>query len=193
MLDPISQFKIQNWFAIKLFSWDISFSNASFFMLLSFVLPVLLVFFACHKRSIIPGKLQAMVECTYMFILDMLEETSGKDGVVYAPFVFSVFIFILMANVLGMLPFCFTITSHIIVTFAIAAIVFVLVTFIGICKHKGRFLSLFFPPGAPLIMAPILVPVELLSYLSRPVSLAVRLFANMMAGHTMLKVFAGFR
>jgi F-type H+-transporting ATPase subunit a len=122
----------------------------------------------------------------------MLDETNGKKGRPYFPFIFSLFIFVLMGNLLGMFPFCFTFTSQLVVTFALASLVFIVVTIVGILKHRGKFLSIFFPDGAPLFMAPVLIPIELLSYLSRPVSLSVRLFANMMAGHTMLKVFAGF-
>ncbi|HJO96508.1 MAG TPA: F0F1 ATP synthase subunit A, partial [Rhodospirillales bacterium] len=128
----------------------------------------------------------------YEFIAGMVRDNVGNEGRKYFPFVFSLFMFILFANLIGLLPYSFTFTSHIIVTFAMAITVFLGVTVIGIVRHKLHFLSFFMPAGVPVVMAPILIPIEIVSYLSRPVSLSIRLFANMMAGHTMMKVFAGF-
>jgi len=122
----------------------------------------------------------------------MIRDNVGSEGRKYFPFVFSLFMFILFANLIGLLPYSFTFTSHIVVTFAMATFVFLGVTVIAIVRHKLHFFHFFLPTGVPMVMAPILVPIEVLSYLSRPISLSIRLFANMMAGHTMMKVFAGF-
>ena len=136
--------------------------------------------------------MQSIAELSYEFIANLLRENVGKEGMKYMPFVFSLFIFILACNMLGMIPYSFTVTSHIVVTFALAALVFVVVTMIGFARHGIGYLKLFVPDGVPFILLILIVPIELISYLIRPISLSVRLFANMMAGHTMLKVFAGF-
>ena len=122
----------------------------------------------------------------------MIHENIGTEGMRYFPFIFSLFMFILFCNMLGMLPYSFTVTSHLIVTFALAATVFMLVTLVGFARHGIGFLKLFVPSGIPVVLMPLLVLIELISYLTRPVSLSVRLFGNMMAGHTMLKIFGGF-
>jgi F-type H+-transporting ATPase subunit a len=140
----------------------------------------------------VPGRLQSMAELLYEFVAGVLQENAGKKGMQYFPFVFTLFMFILIANLLGMLPIAFTTTSHIVVTFALAMLVFVIVNVIGFMRHGLHFFSLIVPGGVPWYMLILLVPIELLSYLTRPISLSVRLFANMLAGHTMLKVFAGF-
>jgi F-type H+-transporting ATPase subunit a len=143
-------------------------------------------------RALVPTRWQSMAELSYEFIASMVRDNVGTEERKYFPFIFSLFMFILFANLIGLLPYSFTFTSHIIVTFAMAIMVFLGVTVIGIVRHKLHFFSFFLPAGVPKIMAPILVPIEIVSYLSRPVSLSIRLFANMMAGHTMMKVFAGF-
>jgi F-type H+-transporting ATPase subunit a len=145
-----------------------------------------------NSRSLVPGRMQSVAELAYEFVANMVYENTGKDGMKYFPFVFSLFIFVLVLNMLGMIPYSFTVTSHIVVTFALAALVFVVVTGIGFARHGLGFLKLFKPEGLPVALVPIIVPIELISYLIRPISLSVRLFANMMAGHTLLKVFAGF-
>ena len=127
-----------------------------------------------------------------MFIANLVKDTVGSEGRNYFPFIFTVFMFVLFGNLLGMVPYSFTFTSHIVVTFTMAAVIFVGVTLIALAKHKMHFFSFFMPPGVPILMAPLLIPIEIISYLSRPISLSVRLFANMLAGHTLLKVFAGF-
>jgi len=147
---------------------------------------------AMNNRSLVPSRMQSIAELSYEFVANMIRENVGKEGMKYFPFVFSLFIFVLMCNMLGMLPGSFTVTSHIVVTFALAALVFVVVTGIGFARHGLGYLKLFVPDGVPMWLMPLIVPIELISYLIRPVSLSVRLFANMMAGHTMLKVFAGF-
>lgn len=143
-------------------------------------------------RALIPGRWQSMTELSYEFVAGMVRENVGSEGRQYFPFIFSLFMFILFGNLLGMVPYSFTFTSHIIVTFAMAIFVFLLVTLVGLARHGLHFFGYFFPQGAPVAMAPLIIPIEILSYLSRPVSLSIRLFANMMAGHTMMKVFALF-
>jgi len=171
---------------------DISFTNASLFMMIS-ALAIISVFFAGTKRkAIVPTKIQLLTELSYTFISKMISDTAGSKAKPYFPFVFSLFMFVLFCNMLGMLPYSFTVTSHIIVTFALAAVIFVGVTIIGFVNHGIGYLKLFIPSGVPLFLLPLIIIIEIISYLSRPVSLSVRLFANMMAGHTMLKVFGGF-
>ncbi len=171
---------------------DISFTNASLFMMISAFI-IISVFFAGTKRkAIIPTKIQLLTELSYTLISKMISDTAGSKAKPYFPFVFSLFMFVLFCNMLGMLPYSFTVTSHIIVTFALAAVIFVGVTIIGFVHHGVGYLKLFIPSGVPLFLLPLIVIIEIISYLSRPVSLSVRLFANMMAGHTMLKVFGGF-
>ena len=145
-----------------------------------------------RKKAMVPGRWQSMAELSYVFIANLLKDTVGNEGRRYFPFIFTIFMFVLFGNLWGMVPYSFAFTSHIIVTFFMALVVFLGVTAIAIAKHKMRFFTLFMPPGVPIAMAPLLVPIEIISYLSRPISLSVRLFANMLAGHTLLKVFAGF-
>ena len=186
------QFEIKRLIPMELFGYDISFTNASLFMVLALVLASLFLITAMSRRSLVPGRLQSIAESTYEFVANIVRENLGQEGMRYFPWVFSIFIFILTLNMLGMVPGSFTVTSHIIVTFALAAMVWLTVTFIGFARHGVGFLKLFVPHGVPFWLMPLIVPIELISYLIRPVSLSVRLFANMMAGHTMLKVFAGF-
>jgi F-type H+-transporting ATPase subunit a len=148
--------------------------------------------FSVNTRSIVPSRLQLLSELSYNFIVQLLKDTVGSEGRKYFPFVFTIFMFVLIGNMVGMIPYSFTFTSHIIVTFALASIVFIGVTVLGFVKHGLRFFSFFVIPGLPWYMLPLLIPIEVISYLSRPISLSVRLFANMLAGHTLLKVFAGF-
>jgi F-type H+-transporting ATPase subunit a len=140
----------------------------------------------------VPGRLQATAEMLYEFVAGMVKENTGQEGMKYFPFVFTLFLFILFGNFLGLMPYAFTYTSHIVVTAAMAIFIFVAVTIIGFARHGLHFFSLFVPPGAPLGIAIILAPLEFFSYLIRPVSLSLRLFANMLAGHVLLKVLAGF-
>lgn len=147
----------------------------------------------CHtQKALVPGRLQVSAEMLYEFIASMIRENTGPKGRQYFPLIFTIFIIVLMGNVLGLLPYSFTYTSHIIVTFMLAALIFVVVTILGIVNHGTKFFSLFAPAGVPLALQFLIVPIELLSFLIRPVTLSVRLFANMVAGHLMLKVFAGF-
>ena len=171
---------------------DISFSKAAAFMLGVVIILTLFLTLTTSRRAMVPGRWQSVSEIWYEFIAGMLRETVGADGRKYFPFVFSIFSFIVMCNLLGMLPYSYTVTSHIAVTGALAIMVFVIVTVIGLTRHRMHFLSFFVPKGVPVVMLLLVVPIEVLSYFMRPISHSVRLFANMTAGHTMLKVFGGF-
>ena len=171
---------------------NLSFTNASFFMTLSSVLILLLLFFGTKKKSLIPSKIQFITEMSYTFVAKMINDTAGNNAKSFFPFIFTLFMFVLFSNMVGMLPYSFTVTSHIIVTFVLASAVFLGVTILGFIKHGFKYLKLFVPKGVPAVLLPLIIIIEIISYLSRPVSLSVRLFANMMAGHTMLKVFGGF-
>jgi F-type H+-transporting ATPase subunit a len=189
---PLQQFEIKTIASAHVGGVNVSFTNSSLFMLIAITAITAFLVIGVRKRAIVPGRLQSLVELSYEFIAGLVRDNVGHAGRAYFPFIFTLFMFILFCNTIGLIPYTFTVTSHIIVTFALAAIVFIGVTIIGIVKHRMKWFSYFFPPGAPLYMAPLLVPIEVLSYLARPVTLSLRLFANMMAGHTMLKVFAGF-
>ena len=189
---PLKQFEVNTLVPVELGGVDASFTNASLFMVIAVLAITFFLTMSMRRRSLVPGRWQSLAELSYEFIAGMVRDNVGSEGRRYFPFVFSLFMFILFANMIGLIPYSFTPTSHIIVTFSMAIFVFVGVTVVAIIRHRLRFLSLFLPPGVPMVMAPILIPIEFLSYLSRPVSLSIRLFANMMAGHTMLKVFAGF-
>ena len=173
-------------------SVDISFTNASLFMIISAITIISIFFVGTRRKAIVPTKIQLLTELSYTLVSKMISDTAGSKAKPYFPFIFSLFMFVLFCNMLGMLPYSFTVTSHIIVTFALAAVIFVGVTIIGFVNHGIKYLKLFIPSGVPLFLLPLIVIIEIISYLSRPVSLSVRLFANMMAGHTMLKVFGGF-
>lgn len=192
MANPLEQFQIKTLVPIQLGTVDASLTNAGLFMVITVAAISLFLGLGMRQRALIPGRWQSMAELSYEFIAGMIRENVGSEGRKYFPFVFSLFMFILFANLIGLIPYAFTFTSHIAVTFAMALFVFLGVTVIAIIRHGFHFFTLFLPSGVPMVMAPILIPIEVLSYLSRPVSLSIRLFANMMAGHTMMKVFAGF-
>lgn len=192
MANPLQQFEVKTLIPIHMGGVDASFTNASMFMMFAVAGVATFLMLSMRGRALVPTRWQSMAELSYEFIASMVRDNVGTEGRKYFPFIFSLFMFVLFANLIGLLPYSFTFTSHIIVTFAMAITVFLGVTVIGIVRHKLHFLSFFLPAGVPKIMAPILVPIEIISYLSRPVSLSIRLFANMMAGHTMMKVFAGF-
>jgi len=177
---------------IKIAGTDLSFTNASLFMLISAFMILTMLSLGTREKKIIPGKIQLISEMLYDFISKMISDTAGKKAKPYFPFIFSLFVFILFCNMLGMLPYSFTVTSHIIVTLTFALFIFVGVTILGFVVHGFKYLKIFVPSGVPILLLPIISVIEIISYLSRPVSLSVRLFANMMAGHTMLKVFGGF-
>jgi F-type H+-transporting ATPase subunit a len=173
-------------------SLNLSFTNASLFMVISATLILILLFIGTKKNLLVPSKMQLISEMSYTFVSKMINDTAGSNAKPFFPFIFTIFMFVLFCNMVGMLPYSFTVTSHIIVTFVLAGIVFVGVTVIGFIKHGIKYLNLFVPKGVPVVLLPLIVIIEIISYLSRPISLSVRLFANMMAGHTMLKVFGGF-
>ena len=192
MASPLQQFEIKTIAAANIGGVNVSFTNSSLFMVIAITAITAFLLLGVRKRALVPGRLQSMAELMYEFVAGLVRDNVGSAGRTYFPFIFSLFMFILFCNTIGLIPYTFTVTSHIIVTFALAIVVFIGVTIVGIAKHGMKWFSYFFPPGAPIYMAPLLVPIEVLSYLARPVTLALRLFANMMAGHTMLKVFAGF-
>ena len=192
-MNPMHQFEVYRIGPeINLGNVNLSFTNASLFMVISAITILFVLFLGTKKKLLIPSKTQFITEMSYMFIAKMINDTAGSNAKQFFPFIFTLFMFVLFCNMIGMLPYSFTVTSHIIVTFMLAATVFIGVTIIGFIKHGIKYLELFVPKGVPIILLPLIIVIEIISYLSRPVSLSVRLFANMMAGHTMLKVFGGF-
>jgi F-type H+-transporting ATPase subunit a len=192
-LNPMHQFEIYKIGPeINLGNINLSFTNSSLFMTISGILILSLLFLGTKKKSLIPSKVQLVTEISYTFVAKMINDTAGSNAKSFFPFIFTLFMFVLFCNMVGMLPYSFTVTSHIIVTFVLAAVVFIGITVIGFIKHGFKYLELFVPKDVPIVLLPLIVVIEIISYLSRPVSLSVRLFANMMAGHTMLKVFGGF-
>ncbi len=190
---PLEQFRIEEIVSLEFANGlNLSYTNSSLWMTLSVVAICLSFFFATRKRALVPSYSQLIVEMIYKTVADMVRDNVGKEGKRFFPFIFSLFMFILVGNVAGLLPGSFTFTSHLAVNFFLAGSIFLAVTLLGIARHGHGFLRLFLPHGTPWFLAPILIPIELLSYLSRPVSLSVRLFANMVVGHVLLKVIAGF-
>ena len=190
--NPLAQFEIHPILPIQVGGLDLSFTNSSLWMAIAVAAVYGLVMLGSRHGSMVPGRLQALVEMSYEFVANTVGSTVGKEGMKYFPFFFTLFMFILFGNALGMIPGSFTFTSHIIVTLSMALFVVVSVTIIGIVRHGWHFFSFFAPSGCPIYVMPLLVPIEIMSYLIRPISLSVRLFVNMMAGHIMLKTFAGF-
>ena len=192
-LDPIEQFQIRNLLPfLSLGGHQIAFTNSAAYMLLIVVLLSLLLIGATVSRAIIPGRLQSVAEMSYEFVATTLRNSTGEAGMKFFPFVFTLFMFVLAANLIGLIPYSFTVTSQIIVTATLAVLVFLIVVIYGFWKNGLRFLKLFVPSGVPWFFLPLVTPIEVLSFLSRPVSHSVRLFANMLAGHITLQVFAGF-
>ena len=191
--NPMTQFEVHRIGPeIKVGAFDISFTNASLFMIISSIAILLIFNLGSKKSSLLPTKVQLLAELSYIFVSKMISDTAGSKAKPYFAFIFSLFMFVLFCNMFGMIPYTFTVTSHIIVTFVLASFIFIGVTVIGFIKHGFGYLKLFVPSGVPAVLLPLIVVIEIISYLSRPVSLSVRLFANMMAGHTMMKVFGGF-
>ena len=191
--NPMTQFEVYKIGPeLKFGGFDLSFTNSSLFMVLSALLILGFLHFSTSNKKIIPDKIQLISEMLYKFIAKMISDTAGSKAKPYFPFIFSLFTFVLMCNMIGMLPYSFTVTSHIIVTMIMALFIFIAVTVIGFFKHGAKYLSIFVPSGVPMVLLPLITVIEIISYLSRPISLSVRLFANMMAGHTMLKVFGSF-
>ena len=192
MADPIHQFEIQKIVDFQVGSMDLSYTNSALWMTIAVVVSTVFLTMAMGRKSLVPGRAQVLAEMLYEFIAGMIRENIGADGRKYFPFIFTIFMVVLMGNLLGLIPYSFTYTSHIVVTFALAALVFFAVVIFGLINHGMHFFSLFLPPGLPKWLWPMIIPIECISFLIRPVTLSVRLFANMMAGHLMLKVFAGF-
>ena len=192
MASPVEQFKLKSLVPFELGGVDLSYTTSSLWMTITVVGVTAFLTLSMRGGRLVPGRWQSMAEMSYEFIANMIRENVGAEGRKYFPFIFTLFMFILVGNLVGMIPFAYTFTSQIIVTFAMAATIFMGVTVIGLVRHGLHFFSLFVPSGTPLILAPLLIPIEVISYFVRPVSLSVRLFANMMAGHTMMKVFGGF-
>ena len=190
--NPLEQFEIQTLIPIRLGNLDISFTNSSAFMVLAVAAVAIIMILAVRPRASIPGRWQILAELSYEFIARLVSDNIGKDGKPYFSFIFTIFMFVLFGNFLGMLPYSFTFTSHIAVTLSMALVIFVLVTIIAFFKHGIRFFSFFLPAGVPIFLAPLMIVIEVISYFTRPFSLSIRLFANMMAGHTLLKVVGGF-
>ena len=191
--NPMTQFEVYKIGPeLKFGGFDLSFTNSSLFMTLSALVILGFLHFSTSNKKIIPDKIQLISEMLYNFIAKMISDTAGSKAKPYFPFIFSLFTFVLMCNMIGMLPYSFTVTSHIIVTMIMALFIFIAVTVIGFLKHGAKYLSIFVPSGVPVVLLPLITVIEIISYLSRPISLSVRLFANMMAGHTMLKVFGSF-
>jgi F-type H+-transporting ATPase subunit a len=190
--NPLEQFEIKTLIPIHIGGVDASFTNSAAFMVAATICVSVLMILSVRSRALVPGRWQVIAELSYTFIAKMLSDTAGKEGRPYFPFIFTIFMFVLFGNMLGLLPYGFAFTSHIIVTVALALVIFLGVTLIALAKHGLKFFSFFLPHGVPIFMAPILIPIEVLSYFTRPVSLSMRLFANMMAGHTLLKVIGGF-
>ena len=192
MADPLHQFEIIPLIPLNVAGIDVSFTNSSLWMMIAIVVSVIFMTIVTKKPTMVPGRAQAFAETLYEFIAGMVRDNIGTKGREYFPLIFTIFIVVLLGNMLGMLPYSFTYTSHIAVTMGLALSIFLFVTILGFIKHGLHFFSLFCPSGVPILLMPLIIPIEIISYLIRPVTLSVRLFANMMAGHLMLKVFAGF-
>lgn len=192
MAGPIEQFVIKPKYDLSIAGVDVSFTNSSLWMMIAAAVTLVLFSLALSRRELVPSRGQMLAEMMYEFVANMVRDNIGSHGKQYFPFIFTVFITILAGNVLGLVPTAFTYTSHIAVTGALALLVFVIVTIFGFVNHGLHFLSIFSPPGVPFALKFLIIPIELLSFLMRPFTLAVRLFANMMAGHMVLKIFAGF-
>ena len=192
MHNPMEQFEIKRLIPLHLGGLDVSYTNSAAWMTFVILVMGFIFVYGMRRQALVPGRLQGVAESGYEFIAKMVSDNVGEGGKKYFPFILTLFLFVLGCNALGLIPYSFTPTSHIIVTFAMAAFVFIGVTIIAFFKHGLHFFSFFAPKGVPLWLMPILVPIEVISYLIRPLTLSVRLFANMLAGHIMLKVFAGF-
>ncbi|GAC1563293.1 MAG: F0F1 ATP synthase subunit A [Beijerinckiaceae bacterium] len=191
-IDPIEQFGIVRYVPLHLFGRDISFTNSAAYMFASVALISLLMILGARRQAHVPGRAQGLAEMAYDFVANMLESTTGKEGMKFFPFVFSLFMFILVANVVSLVPYTFSVTAQIVITVVMSLMVFLIVIVVGIAKHGLHFFKLFVPPGVPIYILPLVIAIEIISFLSRPVSHSVRLFANMLAGHITLQVFGAF-
>ena len=191
-LHPLHQFEIHPLVPFHIGGVDLAYTNSALLMTIVVAAVTALIVLGTRHAALVPGRVQSVAEMLYEFVVDMVDTNAGDGARPYVPFVFTLFLFILFANLFGLVPWSFTVTSHIIVTFALAIVVFIGVTIIGFIKHGVHFLTLFVPPGVSWVLLVVLVPIEMLSYVIRPFTLSIRLFANMLAGHTMLAIFGGF-
>ncbi|WP_336276444.1 F0F1 ATP synthase subunit A [Bartonella sp. CB178] len=190
--DPIHQFEVLRLVNISLGNIDLSFTNVSFFVVATVVVTSVFLFISSSSRGLVPTRMQSISEMAYEFVASTLRESSGLQGMQFFPLVFSLFTFILVANFIGLFPYFYTVTSQIMITFSLAMLVILTVIGYGFCKHGLCFLRLFVPSGVPVVVLPLVTMIEVISFFSRPISLSLRLFANMLAGHITLKVFSGF-
>jgi F-type H+-transporting ATPase subunit a len=192
-MDPIHQFEITNYFVFgHIGSAELAFTKSGLYMVISVGIIALLMIGTTGARAMIPGRLQSVAEISYEFVASTLQSTAGPEGMKFFPFVFSIFMFVATVNILGLIPYTFAVTAQIVITVALALMVFLTVLIYGFWKNGLHFLKLFVPSGIPWYILPLVTFIEVLSFLSRPVSHSVRLFANILAGHITLKVFAGF-
>jgi F-type H+-transporting ATPase subunit a len=192
-MDPTHQFQLVNLFSLgKLGNAEIAFTNSALFMLIAVVALTLFLVVGTAGGKAVPTRLQSAAELSYEFVASMVRSTAGQEGMRFFPFVFTIFMFVLTLNMLGLVPYAFTVTSHIVITAALALTVFFTVLIYGLMRHGLHFFNLFVPKGVPIYILPMIIAIEILSFISRPISHSVRLFANMLAGHIALKVFAGF-
>lgn len=192
MADPIHQFVIQDIVPLSIGGVDVSFTNSALWMVIAAGLSTSVLTLAMRGATLVPGRLQVFAESMYAFVANMVRENTGTEGMKYFPFIFTLFSVVLMGNMLGMVPYSFTYTSHLVVTAALAVFIFLFVTALGFARHGLHFFHFFSPPGVPFALKFLVIPLEIVSYATRPITLSMRLFANMMAGHLVLKVFAGF-
>ena len=192
-MDPIHQFEITNYFVFgRVGGVELAFTKSALYMLIAFAIVAWITVVTTSARALVPGRLQGVAEMSYEFIASSLQSTAGPEGMKFFPLVFTLFMFILTVNVIGLVPYTFAVTAQIIITVSLALLVFLTVIVYGFWKHGFHFLKLFVPSGAPVLVLPLLVPIEVLSFFTRPISHSLRLFANILAGHIALKVFAGF-
>jgi F-type H+-transporting ATPase subunit a len=191
-IDPIHQFIVAPLAQIRIGGIDASFTNASLFMVIVLLAITFLMIIGTAQKAIVPGRLQSVAEMSYEFVASTVRGTTGQEGMKFFPLVFSIFMFVVFSNVIGIIPYTFTVTSQIVVTFALAALVILTVIIYGLMRHGTHFLHLFVPSGVAPALLPFIVLIEVISFISRPISLSVRLFANMLAGHITLKVFGAF-
>lgn len=192
MHSPLAQFEIKTLLPLNIMEYDVSFTNSSFAMIIAALFASAFMLLSTRKKELVPTRPQMLAESIFGMISDMIKQNIGEKGAKFMPLIFSLFMFVLFCNILGMIPYSFTATSHVTVTFVLAMLVFLTVTIVGFVKHGLHFFSLFLPAGTPAWLAPLLIVIELVAYLARPVSLSLRLAANMVAGHVLLKVLAGF-
>ncbi len=192
MASPIKQFVIEEKIPFEMGGVDLSFTNSALWIAFGIILSTVFLSIAMKKKEMVPDRMQMAAELLYEFVARMVRDNIGSKGRKFFPFIFTLFVFILIGNLMGLLPYSFTYTSHLAVTGALALTVFFAVIIFGFINHGTKFLGMFVPSGVPWWILPVIVPIELVSFFVRPITLSLRLFANMMAGHIMLKIIAGF-